>query len=210
MKTKILIAIAALALIPPAGHLAAQEPGVERLERLRLERMRDALELTEQQAAELTERMEENRENMREAMEAHRAAMTALREDLREEPVDQNAVDRALVEVESRRQAMGRLREEQHERTIASLTPEQRAKMLLFSREFDGHLRELMARHRAPRPEMRGGPAPRGQAPGIRRRGPGPERRGAPMDREARMERIRRQIETLQRQLAELEAEPGS
>lgn len=215
MSHRTLIPIFALALA--ATPLAAQEPppgpppGVERLERLRLERMQRVLDLTDREIAAVERQMDENRESMRSAMEAQRDAMERLREEIGDEPVDQEAVRRALADVEARREAIERLRDEHHARIAESLTPEQQAKLLFFSHEFEGRLHELIQRHRAPGQGFRGAPAhglrrpTPGQQPGA---GPGFDRRvpGREMDREAQIQRLRRQIEVLQERLAQLEA----
>lgn len=155
---------------PPDGPHPPPE-AIERLEKVRMERMQAALDLTEQEAESIRARMQEHRAQMREAMEEQREAMERLHETLRDEPVDQQEVARALEAVERERERMQALRDRHRDEVGRGLSPEKRAKMMLFNQRFEHRLRELMAR--------RGAPAPGRGMPG-RPRGPRAPRRGSP------------------------------
>jgi Spy/CpxP family protein refolding chaperone len=161
------ITICALALAATVAPLAGQEPG-ERLERLRMERLRSQLELDEGQAQAVQEAMEEVRRAHHESMEREREAFERIRQALRSEPVDQQSIAAALDAIEHEREALVEARRQESERLKQRLTPEQRAKLLIFNRMFEERARELMA-------QRRGGPG-HGfrQGPGMR----GPRMRG--------------------------------
>lgn len=170
-----------------AGPLAAQEapsppphphPPHERLETLRLERMRHALALNDEQLRELRESLEASRRESREALARHEEAIRRLREELRREPVDQEAVGRALDALDAHRDEMARLRSQREQRLERILSPEQRAKFLLFNRQFDHRLRELIVKRRHDGPARPGHPGRRIRRPA----GPGEDGPGAPRE----------------------------
>lgn len=188
---------------PPPG--APPPEAVERLEKVRMERMRAALELTEREVEAIRARMEEHREQMRDALEAQRRAMERLHEALREEPVDQQQVARALEAVERERDRTRTVRDRHRDEVGHDLSPEKRAKMMLFNERFERRLRELMAGRNAPgigRPTPGRAPGPRAPQPGVPHR---PEdaapSRGADLDD---AERIRRRIERLEAEIERL------
>lgn len=133
---------------PPRGERPPPE-GIERLERIRFERMQRALDLTDGEVAALRSRMEEHRGEMRETMVEQREAMERLHAALRADPVDQGEVARAMEAVERHRKAMRTLRDRHREAVGRDLSPEKRAKLMLFNERFDRRLRELMSHHRA-------------------------------------------------------------
>ncbi len=94
--------------------------------------------------------------------------MERLHRALRDEPVDQREVAGALEAVERQRDRMRALRDEHRDEIGRDLTPEKRARMMLFNQRFEHRLRELMARHRAPGMDR---PLP-GRAPGDRENHP--------------------------------------
>lgn len=197
--------ISTIAIVAFATPLAAQQPPPppERLEKLRFERMQEALELTDEQMAAVRREMEAHRQRMREAHAARREAMQRLRSQLREEPVDQSRIRGALEELERQRAVLERRREELHRRLESELTPEQQAKFLLFNQRFGDRLRELIVRHRPPAPRARPG------APGVMRRPRDMDRmpnafRG--LDQREQIERIRERIAELESRLRELES----
>lgn len=171
------IALLLLPAVPTAGQEAAPPPGegpppeaIERLERVRMERMQEALELSDQEVASIRSAMKEHREEMRRAMVEQREAMDRLERALRDEPVDQREVARAMEAIERRRERVQALRDRHRNEIGRDLSPEKRARMMLFNQRFERHLRELMARHRRPHMDR---PVP-GRGPGARGRGPGP------------------------------------
>lgn len=178
--------------------VAAQEraapppPPHERIERLRLDRLQESLDLTDEQTETLRQQMERSHEAMRESFDRQKDAMEALEQSLAARPPDEGALRRALAEVETAREAMEREREQHVAELSRTLTLEQRAKFLLFNRQFDSRLRELVERHR-------GGHAPPGDL------GRGPERYGA--SRAERIESLERRIAEMQRELEELRAD---
>lgn len=183
-------------------------PALERLERLRFERMQEALKLNEVQMQTLRENMEAVRRAQRDALEQQRQTMERLRQALQSEPVEEEAVRRALEALETQRETMERQREGMRQQLEQSLTAEQRAKLLLFNRQFDDRLRALMDKRRSGHAPGAGPGSPRGQGqPGLRGpRGPLLDRRHPAEDEAAR---LRQQIEHLQRRLEELERERG-
>jgi len=150
---------------PQAPPVRRQVPAVERLEALRYQRLQGALGLTDEQTQALRRLVTANREALRESIEREQAAVQALERTLASEPVDEGALARSLDAVEAARAEMERLRREQIEGLSRVLTPEQRARYLLFNRRFDARLRELIE-------ERRGAPG----APGIRGRVPSDSR----------------------------------
>ncbi|HUP00407.1 MAG TPA: periplasmic heavy metal sensor [Gemmatimonadota bacterium] len=168
---------------------APAPPALERLERFRIERLQEALELNDEQARTLRESMEAAGRAYRQALVQQREAMERLRRELRSQPVERDALDRALEALENERRTLERLREEERGDIERLLTPEQRAKFLLFNRQFDERLRELITKRR------------QGSAPGA------PGLRGRPLAPRGGNEaaRIRRQIELLERRLEEIE-----
>lgn len=145
----------------PAAAAQRREPAVERLEALRYQRLQAALGLSDEQTRALRRLVTANREALRASMEREQGAVQALERTLTSEPVDEDALARSLDAVEAARAEMERLRREQIEGLSRVLTPEQRARYLLFNRRFDARLRELIE-------ERRGSPG----APGIRGRVP--------------------------------------
>jgi septal ring factor EnvC (AmiA/AmiB activator) len=208
-QIRTLLLAAALALV--AVPALAQEPD-ERLERLRLERMQQALELSAEQAQAVSQSMDELRRAMEESRRREREAMEEMRSALRDEPVDQGELQESIAAIEREREAAVRAHREQAERLRQQLNVEQQAKLMLFNREFDTRLRELVRqRGGAPRPGMAPGPG-RGR-PGVAprpNRGPGVTR-GAPMreprTREEQIAHLQQQISRLQQRLTELQSQ---
>ena len=203
---------------PPAPPGAPQPvPGLERLEQLRLQHMREALQLDEKQMQALRGSMEEARRAQRQAMEEHREAMERLQKELRSGSADEDAVRDALQALEGERRTMERLREDHRLQMERLFTPEQRAKFLLFNHRFDERLRELMAKRRgaigaAPRGRQgfRGAPG-RGQ-PGMR--APLDPRFQPPGETDParlrqRIQELERMQQELQRRLEEIEKDSG-
>ena len=190
-------AIGGALIVMTSLPVAAQEraapppPPHERIERLRLDRLQQSLDLTDEQTETLRLQMERNHEAMRQSFDRQKDAMEALEQSLAARPPDEEALRRAMAEVETAREAMEREREQHVAELSRTLTLEQRAKFLLFNRQFDSRLRELVERHR-------GGHA----APESPRRDG--ERYGA--SREEKIESLERRIAEMQRELKELRA----
>ncbi|MGH7565255.1 MAG: Spy/CpxP family protein refolding chaperone [Gemmatimonadota bacterium] len=208
MRSRIAI-IAGTLLLAASLPLAAQEPSappslpaIERLEKLRLERLQESLGLNGEQTAALRGQMEASRAAMRESFERQKQATGALEKSLGSQPADQDALRRSLAEVEAAREQMEGLHRQHMEGLERALTPEQRAKFLLFNLRFDSRLRELVEQHRAhgregdPHGNHDGAAAPRGM-PGW---GPDPGQ----ATREQKIEWLEKRIGEMQRELEEL------
>lgn len=156
----------------PSEESARQAPAVERLEALRYERLQAALGLSDEQTRTLRRLVAANREALRLSMEQEQAAVRALELTLDSEPVDEDALARSLAAVEAARADMERLRREQIEGLSRVLTPEQRARYLLFNRRFDARLRELIEERRG----AHRAPDTPGVRPGLRDRAPSDRR----------------------------------
>jgi Spy/CpxP family protein refolding chaperone len=188
MRSRFLIPLGALLL--SAASLAAQErlappnqapdqtppaaaqgraPAVERLEALRYQRLQTVLGLSDEQTRALRRFVTANREALRQSIEREQAAVQALERTLASEPVDEEALARSLDAVEAAHADMERLRREQIDGLSRVLTPEQRARYLLFNRRFDARLRELIE-------ERRGAAGVPGIRPRLRNRAPSDRR----------------------------------
>jgi Spy/CpxP family protein refolding chaperone len=189
--TAVILALAVATSLPAQVPPPHERPAIERLERLRLERLHDALDLTEEQAATLHAQMERSHTVMRESFRRQTEAMAALEKSLAARPVDHEALRRALADVESAREQMERERERHMAELGRTLTPEQRAKFLLFNRQFEDRLRELVDKHRGRGHGEEGGHGPERPAP----------------SREERIEALEKRIAELQEELAELRSE---
>lgn len=197
------IPLFALLIIGLTGSpVVAQQgrPDAEQLEQLRFERMKQALDLTDEQAEELRQAFQEGHQAHVEARARERAATDRLMEALRQDPVDQGTVERALQAVQNEREASARMREDRIERAGRSLTPEQRAKFLLFNQQFDRRLQELIARRQGD-PQSRGlsGQPPDRRSFQAQQRDPGQITQ--PND----SEQLRRRVAELERRLSEIE-----
>lgn len=142
-------------LTPPAEAApqeppARQSPAVERLEALRYQRLQEALGLSDEQTRALRRLATASREALRESMVREQAAVQALERTLATEPLDDAALARSLDAVEAARADRERVRRAQIEGLARVLTPEQRARYLLFNRRFDARLRELIEERRGP------------------------------------------------------------
>ena len=194
MRSRIAI-IAGTLLLAASLPLAAQEPSappslpaIERLEKLRLERLQESLGLNEEQTAALRGQMEASRTAIHESLQRQKDAMDALEKSLGSQPVDQEALRRSLAEVESAREQMEGLHRQHMEGLERALTPEQRAKFLLFNRRFDSRLRELVEQHRT---HGREGDIPH-------------EHHDGQATREQKIEWLEKQIGEMQRELEDL------
>jgi Spy/CpxP family protein refolding chaperone len=201
-----IVTIGAALLLGAVLPLAAQErpappPPHERIERLRMERLHESLGLTEEQTETLRRQMERSHEAMRQSFGRQREAMEALEKSLAERPPDEEALRRAMAEVETAREAMEREREQHMAELSRTLTLEQRARFLLFNREFDSRLRELVEKHRHGR---EGVAAHEGAPRALPWRVPDPPQ----ATHEQKIEFLEQRIRELQRQLEELRAEP--
>lgn len=143
---------------PPEGP----PPFGQRVERFRFERLQKELDLTDAQVDELQQEMRGHRETMKQAMTQEREAAQNLRRALANDPVDQDQVRAALERLEAQREATHRLHQQQRRSLGQNLSPEQRAKFMLFNQRFDRRLRELIDRRRGGgpggRPRMMRGP----------------------------------------------------
>jgi len=140
---------------------------IERLDRARLERLQELLELNDREASELQAVMRDFRRQNRGAATERRQATQRLRQTLGNGPVNDDEVRQALDEVEAQRRSTERLREQQRQRLGQLLTPQQRAKFMLFNQQFDARVRQLMAERRSDRQQdqrrdQRGVRQPRG------------------------------------------------
>jgi Spy/CpxP family protein refolding chaperone len=176
--SSILLSAASIAaqerLTPPDAQRQAppterQAPAVERLEALRYQRLQAALGLSNEQTRMLRRLATANRDALRQSIEREQAAVQALERTLANEPVDEEELARSLYAVEAARADMERVRREQIEGLSRVLTPEQRARYLLFNRRFDARLRELIE-------ERRGAPGAPGVRPRLRGRTPNDRR----------------------------------
>lgn len=151
-------------LLLAAGTANAQQTdlppaALERLERVRMERLREALELDEATARELGRLMQNFRRERHEAALAQRSATQTLQRTLQRRPVDENEVSRALEALERSRRSAHELGQRQLAELGRVLSPSQRAKFLLFNRQFDERLRQELVKRRIRRPTDRR-PAP--------------------------------------------------
>lgn len=204
-------------LLAAAPAVAQEPPDVRRLEALRLERMREALDLTEEQIRALRSGTEELRRRGEELRRGQRQSMERLGQALRSEPVDEAAVAEALESVERRRAEVERLRAEHRRRLAEVLNPEQRARFLLFNHHFDSRLRELIQRRRGAAPGAPGCPPacddggrrrpPTGVVPPGERLRPLERRLEAmsPDERRREIDRLRDHLRQLERRLEEME-----
>lgn len=152
---------------PSIAQESDRPPDIGRLERARLERLQGLLELNDRQTSELEAAMRDFRRQNQEAGAERRRAMQGLRQALGREPVDDEEVRRALDRLEAQRRSTERLREQQRQRLGQLLTPQQRAKFMLFNEQFDARVRQLMAERRSDRQQdqrrdQRGVRQPRG------------------------------------------------
>ena len=154
-----------------SGSSNAQESDrptdIGQLERARLERLQGLLELNDRETIELEAVMRDFRRQNREAGVERRQAMQRVRQALAREPVDDDEVRRALDQLEAQRRSTELLREQQRQRLGQLLTPQQRAKFMLFNEQFDARVRQLMAERRSDRQQdqrrdQRGVRQPRG------------------------------------------------
>jgi len=211
----------ATGLILAAFPLLAQEPRErpepgerhERLEQIRIERMREALELTEQQAAEVARAMDEVQRTMRESREREREALVRLRANLRSDSPDQNALRESIAAIEREREAIAGARRQEADRLRQQLNVEQQAKLMLFTRQFDERLRQLVHGRGGPQQGMRQRAMPghaqgmRGREPGRAPGAPGVRAQREPATREERISHLRERIAELQQRITELENE---
>lgn len=200
------VALATVVSAAPAqeGRGPARSPGpppfAQDLHDIRIHRLQDALELSDEAAEALREEMERSRGAHREALETRREALRELRETLSEDPVRESEVARALERLEEHHDSIRRLQREHHDRLSEILTPSQRARLLVFNRRFDERLREMLHQRRGERPPV----GPRASRPRMNRRSapPAPGLRGrAPDAPEARADLLRRRIEHMESEL---------
>lgn len=197
--TILALALAAAAAVgqerPRRGGPPGSPPFAERLHEIRMERLQEALELSDEATVALREEMERNRRAHRDALEARRGAIRELREELAEDPIRESEIARALEGLERHHETMGRLQREHHARLAEVLTPSQRARFLVFSRRFDERLRQMLHRGRGPLGPDRNDA--RVSRRGVERR-PGPPAGGPREDPEARADALRRRIERME------------
>jgi Spy/CpxP family protein refolding chaperone len=148
---------------PSIAQQADRPTDIGRLERARLERLQGLLELNDHQTSELEAVMRDFRRQNQEAGAERRQAMQRLRQALAKEPVNDDEVRSALDQLETQRRSTERLHEQQRQRLGQLLTPQQRAKFMLFNEQFDARVRQLMAERRSHRQrDQRGVRQPRG------------------------------------------------
>lgn len=200
------VALATVASAAPAQQRRGAAPSprspsfAQDLHDIRIHRLQDALELSDETAEALREEMERRREAHREALETRREALRDLRETLSEDPVRESEVARALERLEEHHESIRRLQREHHDRLGEILTPSQRARLLVFNRRFDERLREMLHQRRGERPPV----GPRASRRGTDRRSapPDPGLRGrAPDEPEVRADLLRRRIERMESEL---------
>jgi len=223
MTTRTIVATTALFLVlgadPAAAQRGADTPAdplgsAERLHAVRMERLQRALELSDEESAQVRREMERLRDGLRRALDDQRETMRKLHGLLREEPVRQDEVARLLDDLERLRQTRSALEREHRERLAEFLGPEQRAKLMLFSQRFEERLREMMRRrgtfdrnapHAIRPPE---GP-PERPAPRAMQRGLREPSRADPADRpevlRSRIEQIERHLERMRAELRAIE-----
>lgn len=173
MKIRTTIAIATMAL----GLTALAQPprrgpggGGERLDQLK-----SYLSLTDAQVETIRQSMKDQHEAMRTNMESMRAKRQALRTQMHSDNADPAALGQAMVEMKNARKAMQASRKAAADKLIATLTPEQKAKLdsLKESAKNGGAVHEAM-RLGLIDPPAGAGPDGEGRRSGGPRGGRGP------------------------------------
>ena len=143
MKIRTMIAIATMAL----GLTAMAQPprrgsgGGERLDQLK-----SYLSLTDAQVETIRQSMKDQREAMRTNMESMRAKRQALRAQMKSDNADPATLGQAMVDMKNARKSMQASRKAAADKLVATLTPEQKAKLntLKDSAKNGGAVREAM------------------------------------------------------------------
>jgi Spy/CpxP family protein refolding chaperone len=203
----------AIALMLLAVPLRAQEPN-QSLEQLRTDRMKQALELNDEQAAAVAQAMAEVHRVTREAHAREQQSFERLRTALSSASVDQDVVRAELQAIEREREVIASVRREQARRLEQRLTPEQQAKLLLFNRQFDERLRQLVSQRRGGHGQgHRGRPGHDARVPRPGRERPDgvdqrvPPRQGASRSAADEIARLRQRITLLEQRIAQLQSQ---
>ena len=142
------------------AFLAAQEdlPGdrrervLERIEMMRMWKMTEELELTEETGAVLFPFLREIDEERKGVEDDRRDVIRELRATLRGENPDQDAINELLGRLEKIKDRSRELEDREYARIREILNPEQVARYFIFKREFEREIRDVIFRARRDEP----------------------------------------------------------
>jgi len=119
----------------------------EQLETLRIWKMTEFLELSEEQATQFFPALRIHREKIREIDSTEIALQRKIAEEIVDNSVDQKYVDAKIAQLIELRQKKRQMEEKFLANLPEYLIPEQQAKFLIFDQHFRRALREAIRRH---------------------------------------------------------------
>lgn len=165
MKFKHIIPWAALGLIlifavnagaqPPGRYgQRSPKPGSEEMqafESIKLWRMTQALDLSEEQAAKIFPKLHALQKERRQFRQNYRRIMQELAALVRDPRGDENQIIKKIKELDKTEKTFRELERKNEEEIKALLTPIQQAKFILFKEKFERDLRQILREMREPK-----------------------------------------------------------
>ncbi len=128
----------------------------KRIELIRMWKLTEELDLTEETGAKLFPILHKYDEKWVKLKEEGRNIMNELRKALKDEATPDEEIEAAMEKVEENALAASDLLRQQHEELKRILSPRQRAKFILFQRRFQREIRKIIAEARERKLRARG------------------------------------------------------
>jgi hypothetical protein len=131
---------------PPS--IEKREEVRKRIELIRMWKLTEELDLTEETGAKLFPILHKYDEKWVKLKEKGRNIMNELRKALKDEETPDEEIEAAMEKVEENASAASDLLRQRHEELRRILSPRQRAKFILFQRRFQREIRKIIAEAR--------------------------------------------------------------
>jgi len=139
-------------------HVPGHKKSKEMLETIRTVRIIEALKLNEEQIAKVLPAQREMREAKKEFRQSRKERIEELEKLLKSKASSQN-LERALESLKAQEKAFRERTEKLQGKIENPLTPEQKARLIIFERQFRKEMRQMLKKH------------PKGKSPLKKRRG---------------------------------------
>lgn len=141
---------------PPGDRPGSKSPDsppdeLRSFESIKLWRMTQALDLTEEQAAKIFPKLHQLQKERHQFRQNYRQMMQELSAMVRDPQVQENLLIKKMEQIEKGERAFREMQRKGHEEIKVLLTPVQQAKLMLFQEKFDRDLRQILREIREPK-----------------------------------------------------------